>query len=214
MGTRYVFTSFNVLNADPLAFLHAVTRIEDADAELPFQLADVALPGKVVPNEAMMTDNQTVSVQADTFTFDNNIFHPENVSSRRPWRLGDDPTFVEPTQITGAAWSFDGRGQLITSWRALPAQTIHATEVSGFTSFGDFVDDFTEMSPGFLAATRTTSTLVDTSIPGFDPDWIVDYNSMVNSCSRFQISQNVTNPNTPEQQVARCFRHRAMPTRP
>lgn len=198
-GTPYVFTSFNVLNADPLAFLHAVTRIEPADAEVPFLLADVPLPGEVVPNETMTTDNQTVSVQADTFTFNNNISRQENVSSRRPWRLGDDPTFAEPTQITGAAWSFDGRGQLITHWRALPVQTIHATEVSGFTSFGDFVDDFTEMSPGFLAATGTTSTLVDTSIPGFDADWVVDYNSAVNAYSRLQISQNVTNPNTPEQ---------------
>jgi hypothetical protein len=198
-GAPYVFTSFNVLNTDPFAFLHAVTRIEDASGETPFALADVPLPGKVVPNEAMTTDNQTVSVQADVFTFDSNMFRQENVSSRRPWRLGDDPTFVEPAQITGAAWSFDGRGQLIASWRALPAQTIHTTEVSGFTLFGDFVDDFTEMSPAFLAATGTTSTLVDTSIPDFEPDWIIDYSSTVNSYSRNQFSQNVTNPATPEQ---------------
>lgn len=197
-GTPYVFTSFNVQNADPFAFLHAVTRIEGADATVPFQLADAPLPGKVVPNEAMTTDNQTVSAQADVFTFDSNIFRQENVSSRRPWRLGDDPTFVEPAQISGAAWSFDGRGQLIASWRALPAHTIHATEVSGFTLFGDFVDDFTEMSPAFLTATGTSSTLVDTSIPGFDRDWIVDYNSAVNTYTRFQITQNVADPITPE----------------
>jgi hypothetical protein len=202
-GAPYVFTSFNVLNADPRAFRHAVTRIEDANGEAtngetPFELADVPLPGKVVPNAAMTIDNQTVSVQADILTFNNNISRQENVASRRPWRLGDDPTFVEPTQIAGAAWSFDGRGQLIASWQALPARTNFTTEVSGFTSVGDFVDDFTEMSPAFLAATGTTMTLVDTSIPGFDPDWIVDYNSTVNSYSRNQFSQNVTNLTTPE----------------
>jgi hypothetical protein len=198
-GTRYAFTSFNVLNADPLAFLHAVTRIEDGDAQIPFQLADLPLPGKVVPNEAMTNDNQTVSVQGDVFTFDQNVFRQEKVASRRPWRLGDDPTFGEPTQITGATWLFDGRGQLITRWRALPPNTIHVTEVSGFTSLGDFVDDTTEMSPAFLAQTGITSTLVDTSIPGFQPDWIVAYNSPASSYTRFQISQNVTDPNSPEQ---------------
>jgi hypothetical protein len=197
-GSPYTFASFNVLNTDPFAFVHAVTRIEDASGVVPFQLASGPLPGKVVPNEAMTTDNQTVSVQADVFTFDNNIFRQENVSSRRPWRLGDDPTFVEPAQITGAAWSFDGSGQLIASWQALPAQTIHTTEVFGLTPSGDFVDDFTEMSPAFLAATGTTSTLVDTSIPDFDPGWIIDYNSTVNSYSRDQFSQNVTNLATPE----------------
>jgi hypothetical protein len=198
-GTPYAFASFRVLDADPLAFVHAVTRIEDGDAEIPFQLADVALPGKVVPNEVMTTDNQTVSVQGDVFTLDQNVFRDENVASRRPWRLGDDPTFGEPDQITGATWLFDGRGQLLTRWQALPQNTIHVTEVDGFTVFGDFVDDTTEMSPAFLAQTGIKSTVVDTSIPGFQPDWIVDYNSPVNAYTRFQISQNVNDPQSPEQ---------------
>ena len=199
-GAAYVPATLVVANADPNAFVHAVTRIEDANGTFPFALVDVPLPGEVVPNAAMTTDNQTVSVQAQLFTNAANVSRNESLASRRPWRLGDDPTFVEPPQITSAAWAFDGFGQLFASWQALPPTPTDVTnEVRGLTASGGFVDDFTDMSPAFLTATNPTRVDVDTTIPGFEPDWIIDYHSAFASYTRKLVSQSVSNTTAPEQ---------------
>jgi hypothetical protein len=201
-GSPYVSAPIFAANADPGAFVHAVTRIEAADGTFPFPIFDLPLPGgQVVPNEVMTTDNQTVSVQTDVFTGTNNVFRDENLASRRPWRLGDDPAFVEPPQITNAAWELDGFGQLFASWQALPPSLANLTdEVRGFTVFGDFVDDYTEMSPAFLAQVHPTRAAVDTTIPGFQPDWVIDYNATFGgSYTRQLVAQSLANASLPEQ---------------
>jgi hypothetical protein len=210
-GGAFASAAFDVVTDAPVAFVHEATRIEDAQGQVPFTLFNLpaepfASPfvGRVVPNEVMTDDNQTVSVQADNFLETDNgdgttSQRDENQSSRRPWRLGDDPTFVEPTQIAGASWSFDGRGQLIAHWQSLPALTVLTTEISGVSATGNFVDDFTEMSPAFVTATGLTSTLVDTSIPGFQPDWMVDYSLRQGPYTRNQLAQDIANLAAPEQ---------------
>jgi hypothetical protein len=203
-GSPYDVTPFSQ-TADPSVFQHAVTRVETADAEaagndLPFQLTDVGLAIVAAPNALLSADdNQTVSMQADTFTTVGNVFRIDNVASRKPWRAGDALTFVEPDQIGNAAWSFDSAGQQVLTWTTLPAFTIISNETRGFTVSGNFADDFTELSPAFVAATGATSMLVDTSIPGFQADWMVDYSMTIGvDYTRIMFAQDVTDPTMPE----------------
>jgi hypothetical protein len=203
-GRAYVDAVFSVVGDPSSQLVRAVTRIEDAHGHSPFTVASAPqqpftdlLIAPVVPNELMIDDNQTVSVQTDDVreTVDadgNTVDRDENLAARRPWRIGDATTFVEPAQITGAAWSFDGRGQLTARWQALPTATSFTTEVSGESVLGNFVDDVTEVTPAFIAATGLTSTVVDTTIPGFQADWIVDYRLGHGAYTRTQFAQNVT----------------------
>lgn len=200
-GQAYDLASLNITNADPAGQPFVVTRIADANSQDPFQVISSELPAKVVPAALMTTDNQTVSAQVVTNEFIGNTSRAVGVASRRPWRTGDDPTFVEPAPITGATWTFDDRGQLIARWQALPVLTIYRSEASAvIESAGNvetFIDDFTDLSPGFLAATGATSVVHDTGIPGFDPRWRIPYSST--SYRREQLAQNVTDLTRPGQ---------------
>ena len=203
-GAPYEVTPFVAVNASPFSYQHAVTRVADPGSkafsgDLPFNVVDVALPGRTIPSSLLTTDNQTVSVQADIFTSSANVSRNENLSSRRPWRSGDDLVFSEPPQIGGAAWSYNELGQLRASWTSLPPATIFTADVGGFSLFGDWVDDFTEMSQGFLAATNPTSVVIDTSLPDFQVGWMIVYTPAANGYyARTLIAQDVTNRDDPE----------------
>jgi hypothetical protein len=111
-------------------------------------------------------DRQTASVRA----VEGNRFR----SLRRPVGVGMNAPFTFPEPI-GERFSIDG-GQAAASWaRLLPSLSYFSI---GVQSFGDEkapqVFHTLSLTPAFLAATGLDRAAIDTAIPGFKPEWVID----------------------------------------
>src|SRR5437868_1415869 len=139
---------------------------------------------KAAPAAALIaTDSQSASVRATTGT----AFR----ALRQPFHIGDNTAFTLPPPLGPVTWKVVN-GEISMHWTTLPP----------FTAFGEFIGGsalfpltppsyLVDLSPRFLAATRIHDFKIDTDIPGFQSQWLIDFTDFYN---RDLTVQNVPNP--------------------
>jgi hypothetical protein len=168
-GTPLADMSFSAVNATADEDLQASVRFwtaDSANAELYF---GPSMAAKVVPESLLTaTDNQTVSVQAwRRGTGAGRAF-------RRPFRIGNEATYMLPTPIEGVQWASEN-GRLVVSWAARPEAYFLIAFVEGTTMDGtSSADNTIQLSVPFMTSTGVTHAAIDMDIPGLAPKWKVD----------------------------------------
>jgi hypothetical protein len=122
---------------------------------------------KAAPDAALVaTDIQSVSLRARSG-------HASR-ALRRPFRVGGNLAFTLPPAIDGLQWAVNS-AEISASWATLPAADFVNVIAFGLPSEGRAADFALVASAKFLAATSTTQLDLDTDIPGFKPEWKVDF---------------------------------------
>jgi hypothetical protein len=84
-------------------------------------------------------------------------------------------------------------GEISVHWTTLPPFTVFSEFIGGSALFPLTPPSYlVELSPRFIAATRIHRFEIDTDIPGFQPQWLVDFTDFY---SRDLTVQNVPAPN-------------------
>lgn len=176
-GNALVPVSFTVTNPGGVA-TRAVVRVEQQAGNLPGTFfngpsdAALAIPTAVLTPD----DNQTVSLQAPTLE---TLFDGQRstlLASRRPWRIGDDPTFTLPEQFGSPFWFTDGNGDDVVFVGSRPNYTLFLADEFGNGADPSFSIGYTiDVSRSFGAATFFNTLTFDTQIPGFLPAWRIDH---------------------------------------
>jgi hypothetical protein len=140
-----------------------------ADGQSPAQVyhgpPDIA---KVVPSALVTTEKQVITLQATS-----------GVSLRslqRPFLVHDETQYTLPIAISGVQWTID-QGQLSTSWTALPPLDVLDISVTRpATDDTASADHNLRVTPAFVGETGITHIAIDTDIPGYKPEWRIDFN--------------------------------------
>jgi hypothetical protein len=139
---------------------------------------------KAAPDPALLaSDTQSASVRA----FVGTGFRAQ----RRPFRVGGDAVYTLPPPLTGVQWTV-ADGELSMHWATLPEFTVFSEFVGGSALFPLTPPSYlVDLSPQFIAATRIHDFTIDTDIPGFRPEWTVDF---TNFYDRDLTVQNLPEP--------------------
>jgi hypothetical protein len=123
---------------------------------------------KVAPDEALLaSDTQSVSVRASTATTLRAL--------RRPFRVGGNTVYTLPPPLGRVTWNIVD-GEISLHWTTLPRFTVFSEFIGGSALFPLTPPSYlTDLSPRFIAATRIHQFKIDTAIPGFQPEWRVDF---------------------------------------
>lgn len=168
-GTALVDVAFTAPNAAPDETLAVSVDLATPTTSL---LARVylgpAATAKAVRNSALIaTDAQIVAVRATSGTKLREL--------RRPFRVDDDTAFTLPIAFGGVQWALE-HGQLSTSWTALPPLDQLGMSAGSSAPDGTRVTKHDlQLSPLFLAETGITHIAIDTEIPGYKPEWRIDF---------------------------------------
>jgi hypothetical protein len=177
-GVPLVNVAFTIPNAAPNSIHEAAVRIEQASATFPGPMyLGPAATAKAIPSAVLTAgDNQTASVREILNSTGDGYTRVTERSLRKPFHVGDPTAFTEPGPIVGTQWSMNGLGELAVGWNALPPDLLYITDIEGnATGHPDPIFYFADLSPAFLSATGVQKSLVDTNIPGFHPEWKIDY---------------------------------------
>lgn len=167
-GAPFVDVAFTVTNAAPTETLVASVHLSKP---IPLSPLNVYLgpptPAKVAPDSVLIpTDAQTVSLQATAGT--------ETRSLRRPFRVGGNTAYTVPASL-GARWESASRSMGV-SWSFLPAFDVLDVNARGTSA--DMTKSLShdlDLSPRFVAATGLMEATIDTDIPGYKPEWRIDF---------------------------------------
>ena len=169
-GTGLVDVAFSATNATPDETTQVAVGL--LNPTTPFIPARIYLgpleTAKAAPDAALIaSDTQSASVRA----FLGNGLR----AHRRPFRVGGDAVYALPPALDGVQWTItDGVPSL--HWATLPELTIFSAFVGGSALFPLPPPSYlVDLSPGFLAATGIHDFTIDTDIPGFQPDWTIDF---------------------------------------
>ena len=168
-GAALTSVAFTATNAEPFETVAASVRLELAPGILPYSIyrGSVAT-ARVVPSSVLAaTDTQIVSVQATAgYGFRAQL---------RPFRVGDETAFTLPDPIVGVQWEVADSG-ISASWTSVPELDVLSVLVGGMPPGSTRYHNFLlELSPRFLAETGVTRATVDLALPGFKPEWKVDF---------------------------------------
>jgi hypothetical protein len=170
-GTALVPQAFTVANPRPgETFTTAVGFLNASNAHIPARVylgpADGA---KVVPDSALLPgDTQSVSVRANS----SGGGGAKSVvrSLRRPFQVGGDAAFPVPDAPKMLGWT--AVGGFGAHWQALSGLDRNDFTVTGFN---DGAVHNVAATGTWLAATGATSIAIDTTVPGFLPEWQFDF---------------------------------------
>jgi hypothetical protein len=168
-GAALATVAFTATNAESFETLAASVHLAQAPGLTPFNVYRGPIAtAKVAPDSALVpTDAQTVSIQA-TAGYGLRAL-------RRPFRIGGDTTYTLPGLFSGVVWEVEG-SNISVSWTAVPEFDLFSIAVSGMpTGSPRFHSLGLDLSPRFLAETGVTRATVDTDLPGFKPEWRVDF---------------------------------------
>ncbi|HEU4728233.1 MAG TPA: hypothetical protein VFT22_10100 [Kofleriaceae bacterium] len=169
-GQALVDVSFTAANPEPGESLSVAVGILTAtNPDVPAQIYDGTLAeARVAPDSALVaTDTQSVSVRARN----GNAVR----ALRRPFRAGGDTAFTLPPAIQGLAWTADDQ-TFAASWTSLPPfDTLSVDAFGSPTTSRRAVDYQLSASSSFLATTGGTTLAIDTELPGFKPEWKLDF---------------------------------------
>ena len=191
--------SFTPTNAS-IFDTQAVVRIQQQSGQVPVTVSSGSPESEaVVPNSGLSADdNQTVSMQAPTQDFFSDLERTTLRASRRPWRIGDDPSFTLPDLFDNPSWALDGNGDNAVSWRSLPPFSVFTVRDFGNGEDPSFTTDYEiDASPSFLATTAVATLTFDTQLPGFQPAWRIPHDVYIRQLS----SQLFSDPAAPDHGV-------------
>jgi hypothetical protein len=164
-GTALADAAFTATNATPTETLAASVHLHQPTNPFNIYSGPIAT-AKVVPDSLLAaTDVQSVSIQAT----DGAAFR----ALRRPFRVGGDPAYTLPAPLA-VQWQIAG-GALAASWSALPEADDISVSAAGTAAPGVRPNYFMLLSSRFVAATGTTRATLDNDIPGFKPEWRIDF---------------------------------------
>jgi hypothetical protein len=96
-------------------------------------------------------------------------------SIRRTFRAGDPTDFTLPASLGAVSYAQPGANLQIT-WSTLPEHDIVDIYVDAFSEdFTTYTFHYLEISAAYIVATGATTMTLDTEIPGYKPEWRVDY---------------------------------------
>jgi len=171
-GTPYQTAAFTASNAAAGETLKAGTLLETGTNPQPAILYNgPAASVRFAPTAALRdTDLQTVSLRAITATAHGTALR----ALRRPFRAGGDTSYTLPAALGDPQWTVTAT-QAVVSWTQLSVignlfETLRGTVAGGAVPASAELD----LSPSFVALTAPTRAVLDTDVPGFQPEWRVD----------------------------------------
>ncbi len=160
------FTASNAAPGETLSVGVGLLTQTNPDLPAPLYLGPIAT-AKAAPDAALLaTDVQSVSLRAQSGNATRAL--------RRPFRVGGDTAFALPPAVGDLAWAVES-GKLSASWSTLPEADNLGALAFGLPASGRAADLQLSVSGKFLAATGITQIALDTDIPGFKPEWKVDF---------------------------------------
>lgn len=168
-GAALATVAFTATNAEPFETLAASVHLAQAPGITPFDVYRGPIAtARVAPDSALAaTDAQTVSIQA-TAGYGLRAL-------QRPFRIGGETKYTLPDLISGVVWNVEG-SNISLSWTSVPELDLFSVAVSGMPTGSPRVHSLgLDLSPRFLAETGVTRAIVDTGLPGFKPEWKVDF---------------------------------------
>jgi hypothetical protein len=168
-GTALVDVAFSAPNATPdeitLVSVGLFTQTTALPARVFLGPLDAA---KAAPDAALIpSDTQSASVRASS----GNALR----ALRRPFRVGGDTVHTLPPPLAPVQWKVID-GEISVHWTALPPFTTFSEFIGGSALFPLTPPSYlVDLSPRFIAATRIRHFQIDTDIPGFQPQWLVDF---------------------------------------
>jgi hypothetical protein len=168
-GTALVDVGFTIANAEPDETLVAAVFLETQTSSVPATVyhGPIAM-ARVVPSSAFVaTDIQAASMRA--------INGPALRALRRPFRAGDNTEYILPPPLGGVQWAIES-DNLSASWMTLPELDLLMANVYGWATDSVRVSIHNvKMTARFVATTGITRLTLDTDIPGYKPEWKVDF---------------------------------------
>lgn len=167
-GTPLVDVAFSAANATAGEALMAVVLL-GTHTTAPLALyVGPNTSAKAAPEAALVaTDDQTVSMRATSGTALRAL--------RRPFRVGGDPSFLLPPPMGAVQWAVE-QGQLSVT---LPARQPHdylfAVAAGAGADSMTSVTHVLSLSAPYLEATGLRQATHTTDIPGYQPDWRIDF---------------------------------------
>jgi hypothetical protein len=167
-GIAFATAAFSASNAAPDETLSAVAYLQNPTlvlaADLPISPLDAV---KVAPDPALAAgDTQSVEVRATRGAMVRAL--------RRPFRVGGDTTYTLPAAIGNLQWTLAGQ-QLAASWSTMP--DLDELSMLAFSGPSTGVRPLYQLSASadFLSATGIQQIGFDTDVPGYHPDWKIDF---------------------------------------
>jgi len=121
------------------------------------------------PGVLIATDRQRATVTAKQGNFQRSL--------SRLVQVGADPTFTLPPHLDNPQWTVEN-GELQLRLGSLPQANQFI--VDAFGSSADFSKSWfysTSFSDRFAAESGLTHVTLDTNIPGFKPEWLIDFSA-------------------------------------
>lgn len=123
---------------------------------------------KIAPDSVLAAgEDQEVSVRS---TFNDGITSILR-SARRSIRSGGNSVFTLRPLLAGLAYTINNRGELVVSWSSgerVDFLTFSASDAAGRSISLD-------VTAGYLAATGQTRLTLTTNVPGYQPEWKLDF---------------------------------------
>jgi hypothetical protein len=166
-GTLLADVAFTVTNAAPSETVVASVQLDKPSPATPLSVYRGPIgTAKVVPDSlATAADSQSASMQA---TVGSSLR-----ALRRPFRVGGDTVYTLPDALAGVQWEV-ATGALAVSWSSVPPFTAFSLSASGSSGTRSQRHDL-DLSPRFFEATGATRASLDSNIPGYKPEWRVDF---------------------------------------
>jgi hypothetical protein len=184
-GTALVDVAFSATNATPDETTQVSVGLFTPTTRFPARVFLGPLDAaRAAPDAALIaTDSQSASVRAFTDT----AFR----ALRRPFRVGDNTVYTLPPPLGPVTWNVVN-GEISLHWTTLPPFTLFTAFIGGSALFPLTPPTYLlDLSPRFIAATRIRDFHIDTDIPGFQPQWRVDFADFY---SRGLTVQNIPDP--------------------
>ncbi|HEX4419430.1 MAG TPA: hypothetical protein VH165_16070 [Kofleriaceae bacterium] len=201
--TAVAFTAGNAMAGEQLAASVLLNTTATFSADLYEGPAATAV---VAPESVLVADdNQTVSVQATvTSTVPvtaasataqtpmqapmQTVIHEVGRSQRQSFRVGGNATYTLPPPIGPIQWSMSS-GPLVVTWTDRPATSaVFATSLGLSVDGAHSAANTLELSEKFLAATAITHVMYSVDLPGYKPEWKIDFTKRYSREIDFQSS--------------------------
>jgi hypothetical protein len=169
-GATLVATPLTATNAAAGETINATINVTTANGTIARVFRGSAAATKVVPTSFLQVgDRQSAAVTASSAGSGTRTLR------RSTFRAGDPTDFTMPAALGAVTYTQAG-ADLRVSWSTLPAHDTVDVTLDSFTEdFTTFFYHVAEISPAYIAETGATSITLDTDIPGYRPEWRIDF---------------------------------------
>jgi hypothetical protein len=130
---------------------------------------------KIAPQSVLMTaDHQTVEIRATANTTAGAAMIAAERALRHPFRAGGETAFALPTSLGTVQW--DTKSDLTATWASQAGLGSLIASGDGTSSDGQSLASCqVDLSESFLAGTAATSATCATNLPGYKPEFKIDF---------------------------------------